>query len=96
MTSDCKPTSGFWITLALVAVLVVYPLSFGPACWWCSRTGVARLPIIYFPIGLAGAHDPRFIGKSICWYAHIGMPEGSAVLCPVYPSGEGTSLHPTR
>jgi hypothetical protein len=28
-----KPTAGFWITVALVAVLVGYPLSFGPA-WW--------------------------------------------------------------
>ena len=30
MTSR-KPTAGFWITMALVAVLVGYPLSFGPA-----------------------------------------------------------------
>ena len=34
MTSDRKkPTAGFWITVALVAVLVGYPLSFGPAGW---------------------------------------------------------------
>ena len=25
-------TAGFWITVALVAALVGYPLSFGPAC----------------------------------------------------------------
>jgi hypothetical protein len=36
MTSDRKEsTAGFWITVALVAVLVGYPLSFGP--WiWCA------------------------------------------------------------
>jgi len=28
-----KPTAGFWITVALVAVLVGYPLSFGPWIW---------------------------------------------------------------
>jgi hypothetical protein len=28
-----QPTAGVWITVALVAVLVGYPLSFGPACW---------------------------------------------------------------
>jgi len=37
MTSPHKPTAGFWITVALVALLVGYPISFGPACWPCSR-----------------------------------------------------------
>jgi hypothetical protein len=32
MTSDRnKPTAGFWITVALVAVLALYPFSYGPA-----------------------------------------------------------------
>jgi hypothetical protein len=31
--TDRKPTAGFWITVAFVALLVGYPLSFGPA-WW--------------------------------------------------------------
>jgi hypothetical protein len=38
MTSPRKPTAGFWITVALIAVLVGYPLSFGPACWITSRS----------------------------------------------------------
>jgi hypothetical protein len=34
MTSDRKkPTSRFWINVALVAVLVGYPLSSRPAFW---------------------------------------------------------------
>ena len=33
MTSDRKPAAGFWITVAVVAVLVAFPLSFGPVCW---------------------------------------------------------------
>ena len=37
MTSRKKPVTGFWIAVALVAVLVGYPLSFGPACWIFSR-----------------------------------------------------------
>jgi hypothetical protein len=28
-----KPTAGFWITVALVAVLVGYPLNTQPAFW---------------------------------------------------------------
>jgi hypothetical protein len=39
MTDRKKPTAGFWITVALVAVLVGYPLSFGPACWVSSHLG---------------------------------------------------------
>ena len=51
MTDRNKPTAGFWITVALVAVLV-YPLSFGPACWITSRLGhgAVILPVIYWPI----------------------------------------------
>jgi hypothetical protein len=38
MTCDRKkPTAGFWITAALVAVLVGYPLSFGPLAWLITR-----------------------------------------------------------
>ena len=42
MTDDQKkkPSAGFWVTVALVVVLVAYPLSFGPACWITSRTNV--------------------------------------------------------
>ncbi len=37
MTTDHKhPTAAFWLTVALVVVLVGYPLSFGPACWISS------------------------------------------------------------
>ena len=31
--TTAQPSAAFWITVALVAVLVGYPLSFGPACW---------------------------------------------------------------
>jgi hypothetical protein len=40
MTSRKKPGLAFWATVALVVVLVAYPLSFGPACWvatWLDR-----------------------------------------------------------
>ena len=39
MTPRKHPSAAFWITVALVAVLVGYPLSFGPACWISSRIG---------------------------------------------------------
>jgi hypothetical protein len=36
MTSRKKPGVAFWTTVKVVAVLVAYPLSFGPACWFNS------------------------------------------------------------
>jgi hypothetical protein len=52
VTDRKKPTAGFWITLALVALLVGYPLSFGPACWISSHAahGERLLPVIYWPL----------------------------------------------
>ena len=37
MTSRTQPCTVFWIIVALVMVLVAYPLSFGPACWITSH-----------------------------------------------------------
>ena len=37
MTDRKKPGVAFWITVALVAVLVGYPLSYGPVGWFCER-----------------------------------------------------------
>jgi hypothetical protein len=47
-----KPGLAFWASAVLVAVLVGYPLSFGPACWVTSWTdcGASAIPIIYKPI----------------------------------------------
>jgi len=52
MTDRKHPSVAFWITVALVAVLVGYPLSFGPACWISSHTnrGMRAINIIYQPL----------------------------------------------
>ena len=39
MTDRKHASAAFWITVALVVVLVGYPLSFGPACWLVGWTG---------------------------------------------------------
>jgi hypothetical protein len=52
MTADRKkPGVAFWATVVLVVALA-YPLSFGPACWLASRTGIGikALRTIYRPI----------------------------------------------
>src|SRR5262245_38055554 len=53
MTADRKnPSGGFWITVALVVVLIGYPLSFGPACWMNNWTGVGEraISVVFYPV----------------------------------------------
>ncbi len=52
MTDRRKPGVAFWATVVLVATLVVYPLSFGPASWISSRVTilVPAVEIAYLPI----------------------------------------------
>src|SRR5438552_515212 len=71
MTSRNKPTAGFWITLALVAVLVGYPLSFGPACWITldGWIGHHRLKSVYRPIARAATRGPAWRTAPLLWYA---------------------------
>jgi hypothetical protein len=82
--TDRKPTAGFWITVALVAVLVGYPLSFGPACWIASRcrkapptfgTRISAIGSIYWPI-LKIAWDARVPWDVVQRYSEIGAPQG--------------------
>ena len=70
-----KPTAGFWITVALVMVLLGYPLSFGPACWVSSHlnAGTRAVAAVYRPItwGLNDDHKGKLDGI-IRWYARLG------------------------
>ncbi len=86
--SERKTTAGFWNTVALVAVLVGYPLSFGPACWWLSRTGRAvgfhslkyRLAhVTYWPMGYVAQYGPRPVHNVIRWYATVGLRNETVV-----------------
>ena len=76
MTSPHKPTAAFWITVALVVVLVGYPLSFGPWCWLTSRSSEPmETPVrssFYSPILWAWYRSPEPISDSIEWFANLG------------------------
>lgn len=77
MTDHKKPATGFWITVALVVVLVGYPLSFGPTVWLFEHSAVPKLavlPIIEFyrPLEWAAGNSPKpiqslFIGYVGLW-----------------------------
>ena len=85
MTDRKHPTAGFWITVALVAVLAGYPLSFGPACWIYSRTDNQTLPQAYLPVGWLMSNVPRSVEMASIKYALAGMPRGSHIVIPVAP-----------
>jgi hypothetical protein len=70
-----KPSAGFWIAVALVAVLVGYPLSFGPACWISSRMNGGRSELVsrlYGPVIPACRCFPKVVVRSVRWYSEVG------------------------
>ncbi len=86
MTPDHKkPTAGFWITVALIAVLV-YPISFGPACWITSQNlgGLAspgqsdappRAMIVYCPLAKLSTSQ-SVAGRAARWWMVLGIRKG--------------------
>jgi hypothetical protein len=80
MTDGRKPGVAFWATVALVVVLVVYPLSFGPACWINGRTGVGTnaISIVYRPIIWYASNDLR-VRRPVQWYACTGSRRFSMI-----------------
>jgi hypothetical protein len=78
VTSRKKPGIAFWATVVVVAVLVGYPLSFGPACWIATRTGAGytAVCIIYWPLARLCQNSPRFVWTMTRAYARSGMAVG--------------------
>jgi hypothetical protein len=81
--ADRKPTPAFWVTVTLVAVLVAYPLSFGPACWAYSRKQEWWLPNLYATMGWLMLRSPMSVYRAIEAYGSLGMPFGSEVYVPI-------------
>ena len=72
-----KPTAAFYVCVVLSAALIMYPLSFGPACWLASRhtAFVPALLAIYGPVIWIWDHSPRFVGDCLGWYTSVGAPD---------------------
>ena len=76
MIPDHKPSRGFWLTVVLVAVLIGYPLSFGPVCWITSHlnAAVSSLPTIYRPMTWAMTRNDVIDG-ALNRYAEFGAAQ---------------------
>jgi hypothetical protein len=92
MTDRKKPGVAFWATVVLAALLVGYPLSFGPACWLTSQElgfltspppqdRLPRAMIVYWPLGrLALSQSP--LRKPVQWWMALGLRRGNAAVVP--------------
>src|SRR6266478_8582324 len=79
-----KPGVTLWATVVVVVLLVVYPLSFGPACWIASRSERMKIPTFYWPIQTYVPYCPGG-GAAIAWYAKLCLPtDGRGVLVPFH------------
>jgi hypothetical protein len=86
MTIDRKkPGVAFWATVVVAAVLVAYPLSFGPACWITARTDTDRSALfttIYGPLGGLIYKRVPVAADFLTFLASIGLPRGGGIVVP--------------
>src|SRR5262245_66247805 len=77
MTDRRQPGAAFWATVVVLAVLLGYPLSFGPACWITSRAtaGSPAVPVVYRPINFVMGRSPGFCRIMTCC-AGLGAADG--------------------
>jgi hypothetical protein len=77
MADRKKPGVAFWATVALVAVLVGYPLSAGPACWLTGRKyfRASTVNSFYRPV-LWSASKAQPLKNALVWWGSLGLPDG--------------------
>jgi hypothetical protein len=77
VNSRKKPGVAFWATVAVVAALVGYPLSWGPVCWIRSDfLGDADWAMemyftIYGPLLWIDERAPDSIQHATAWYCNL-------------------------
>jgi len=74
MTDRKKPIAAFWITASLVAVLLGYPLSYGPWCWLTGR--IPETPRRWISAAYSPVRDAIVIGPDVLispYLAYVGL-----------------------
>jgi hypothetical protein len=84
-----KPATGFWMSVALGAMLALYPLSFGPVCWTLSGDRESRLLRAYAPVARLAADGPHIVSAPLICYARIGKPHPEELSLPTTVDGDG-------
>lgn len=81
MTSDRKKHGWSWIIATVIAVLVLYVASFGPANWAFSKAGqppwgMEVLESVYFPLRCVIDDGPEWLSDALCSYGNWGLESG--------------------
>jgi hypothetical protein len=68
-----------WTAVALIAVLVTYPLSFGPVNWlvvndYAPEWLLQPIEEFYWPLALTSAYAPQPVGNVLVWYTKLWLP----------------------
>jgi hypothetical protein len=72
--------SAKWTLMALLVMISLYPLSFGPACWWfpspifAGRSDICRAAQVYWPFGLAVKRGVPGAKWFVGWYGTLFGP----------------------
>ena len=75
--SPAKFGFGFW-ALAVSAIVLLYPASFGPACWISQRAEIdaAVVSAVYQPVLQVACRGPNGVGTRVMSYANWGLEPG--------------------
>jgi hypothetical protein len=69
-----KPTAGFWITVALVAMLMLYPFSYGPAFLLYQKGVLPGWSLkVFHPVIWRAKSGPTPIRKTLVWSIQIWL-----------------------
>lgn len=80
-------------TAITVVVILVYPLSFGPACWIASRTGGGHAPVVsavYRPLIWMWIKSPEQIHLTVWRFLVLGRGESGARIVLRIPDYQDT------
>jgi hypothetical protein len=82
MTDRKKPGVAFWATVVVVVVVLLYPISFVPACWISSRVQPSgkAVSLIYRPVLWAWGHLGEDADDCISEWIAVGTTHGYAVI----------------
>ena|SRR5258708_4507642 len=86
MTDRKKTGVTYWATVLLVAVLVLYPLSFGPGCCLVDQRILEGTSTqeFYRPLLVTLAHFPKLIQDAMMSYSQLMPSDKSDAPCGVW------------
>ena len=78
MSQERRHSVGFWATVFVVSLGLLYPLSFGPICALVTRDKLPLRPmaLIYRPLVRAATSQFRTVAVPLCWYADLFAFDG--------------------